>query len=504
MKNLSLKEQLQNNLRALQIDDVREYHLTHDFYSGQELNSNCRVQEAKNDSDYKVLMEQQDLDYMNRLLFPHPTMESTFSNLLPSNMTINKDKTYLEMALPKLSDDLLHRLTSYYDQYLNYGLSTALENQADKLSLESIVLIKSIYGENTIIIKNICILSEFWIRSPFSWTENTGTSLLDHLFVEYQAPTCLKKCWHRTATQENLQWLIVYILYAQGGSVKQIATNFDWKVSNNKLWHYLFQAPARLSAREAVRYCEVKRLKASDEIYQCLYANEAYAINVLSETDQNSIDFWYSMVRWLVANEEQIIGTEMSRILVWARHQFTEFERAGKLFSMNGRSCSKVQKETLEYYRAIVARRVEMARRAELRRLAAITRQEETETREAEARLIAYQYAGYESYRWDKIGLSWSNYKNTVFRWKFVELSSSEELFEEGEAMNNCVAGYDESCHDGLSIIVSLQCNDERKVTIEIDPESRTLVQALGYDNRCINSHEKLVITEWLNECVSN
>ena len=505
MRNASLKEKLQNNLRVLQIKDIQKYHLTHDFYSGGKLNSNCKFNhtQGSSDRDHNILLEQQDLDVINELLFPNPTMGNVFadalSGLIPAK---GEDKKHLhesdiQIASIKPSEDLLSRLKDFYNLYLETGLRSLLLKQSDRLEKKNIEIIQNAYSKN--IVQNICILSEFWVRDPLSWIPDNGNSLLEHLFVEYQAPPCLKKCWYKTATEENLQWLMSYILYVQGGSVKLMATNFEWAVASNKLWHQLFQAPAHLSPDEAVLYCEVKRLNGSDDIYKAITANQAYAINLLSNPNKSTVEFWYSMVRWITLNEDQIIGTEMSRILIWARHQFTEFAKTGKLFTMNGRSCTKVQKETLDYHRAIVARRLEMARRIELRRLAAIARQEEEDARAEEARVIEYDnYYLSPSLSWEKLGLSSYVPRKSNDQWQFVELTTSAELSREGELMDNCVAGYDESCNEGLSAIVSLRFNGKNRVTIEIDPETRTLIQALGYQNQDINQDEKRLIKQWL------
>ncbi len=499
MKNLSLKEKLKGNLRMLQIEDVRQYHLTHDYYSGRKLNSNVQFDQAQNDIDHEVLVEKQDLDYINELLFPKPTIASVLADAL-SGFSVNTPKEEIthQIAIKKPSDELISRLQNYYELYLNKGLVALLPTQSEKLISKSVEVIKDAYPNNTIMVQNICILSEFWIRSPFNWKPEKGTSLLDHLFVTYQVPACLRKCWNKTATKENLQWLIVFLLYVQGGSVKQIAKSFKWNVTNNKLWHELFQAPAYLPPEEAVLYCELNRLNGSANIYRYITTYEAYVINLLTHSNLNTVEFWYSMVRWLVLNEDQIIGTEVARVLVWARHQFTEFEKAGKQFSMNGRSCAKVQAETLAYHRAIVARRVEAARRIELRRLEAIAREQEAMERAEAAYVETRRNQEWPSYRWKKLDLSWEK-----DNWKFVELSSSGELLEEGEAMDNCVGSYDESCYEGCSAIVSLRYNGKRKVTIEIDPETRTLVQASGYANQDINQAEKDLIEMWLRKQVT-
>lgn len=493
MKTISLKETLKNNLRKYQLDDARQYHLTHDYYSGRKLNSNCAFDQASNDAEHEVLVDQVDFEYINTLLFPQPTFGNAFTDALEGLIETKKENK-TQMVITKPSDDLVSRLTHYYLEYLENGVSELMPNQSERLAENSINLIRGVYADNAIIVKNICILSEFWIRSPLDWAPAKGVSLFEYLFVEYSAPACLKKCWYQTATQENMQWLIAYIAYGQGGSVKKLAEVFEWVVPTNKLWHQLLNAPTSLSPREAVRYCELKRLNASDNIIEFMDNNKAYAAHILSTEFRSSVNFWYSMVRWLVANEECIIGTEMGRVLVWARHQFTEFEKAGNIFLMNGRSVKKVQADTLAYHQQIIARRREAARRAELRRLARIERERQREEAFADFNVCENRFA---SYQWKALGLSFKKQK-----WQFVELLCSEDLYKEGEAMEHCVASYDEACNEGNSAIISLRHNGERKATIEIDPELMVLVQASGQENRDLTRREREVIECWLKEVV--
>ena len=56
--------------------------------------------------------------------------------------------------------------------------------------------------------------------------------------------------------------------------------------------------------------------------------------------------------------------------------------------------------------------------------------------------------------------------------WQFVELTSSEALREEGDAMQHCVAGYDGDCHRGQSHIFSVRnAKGGRISTLELRPK---------------------------------
>ena len=59
--------------------------------------------------------------------------------------------------------------------------------------------------------------------------------------------------------------------------------------------------------------------------------------------------------------------------------------------------------------------------------------------------------------------------------WQFVELTNSEALREEGDAMQHCVAGYDGDCYRGQSHIFSLRnAKGQRVSTLELRPSKKT------------------------------
>ena len=67
-----------------------------------------------------------------------------------------------------------------------------------------------------------------------------------------------------------------------------------------------------------------------------------------------------------------------------------------------------------------------------------------------------------------------------------VSLNDSDELWEEGAAMDHCVGGYDEQCYRNVSRIYSIRRGDERVATLEIRryDGKLTIGQLYGYHNR--------------------
>jgi hypothetical protein len=82
-------------------------------------------------------------------------------------------------------------------------------------------------------------------------------------------------------------------------------------------------------------------------------------------------------------------------------------------------------------------------------------------------------------------------------QWAVRELTSGEELYEEGRAMSHCVASYSLRCHGGASAIFSLTCDGERRLTLELDPQTRRIVQARGEHNRGPTPEEQAQMDEW-------
>ncbi|MCK5917776.1 MAG: PcfJ domain-containing protein [Cocleimonas sp.] len=502
MKNISAKETLKNHYRKMAEEQAREYHLTHNYYNGKPFTTPYERQENTINNDTEIAKKDQ--EYLNALLYPQPTLGNAFAESLSALSLVAP--TFSEPVVNervKASENLIHRMTDWYDLYLAQGLTALLPQQSARLSTANLAIIKQAYMDKTILVQNICILAEFWIRSPLTWHCNGNTSLLEHLFVRYEKPDFLPKHWLKTATPANLQWLFVYIAYTQGGSLKQLAKHFSWQVVNQKIWHQLAQCNTQPNAKKAVLYTEVMRLGGCEAHYDLLVNNEAYCIDLLNPANPKDVDFWYSMVNWLTLHQDRLFGVQASHILKWARHQYTEFSKEDKCFSMIGRSFEKVLRDSVEYHASQVERRIKMARQAETRRLSAIERATEEQGRLG--RIAARQATSYPyknvSYHWKSYGWEWGlTHKNK--RWTFIELTSTQSLFDEGEAMEHCVASYSEHCNLQESAIISLRLNKKRCLTIEIQPASRALVQVSGFANRSATQNEMAIIRQWLGKVV--
>ncbi|NLX96916.1 MAG: hypothetical protein GXY83_12135 [Rhodopirellula sp.] len=106
-------------------------------------------------------------------------------------------------------------------------------------------------------------------------------------------------------------------------------------------------------------------------------------------------------------------------------------------------------------------------------------------------------------YQWHNHAWDWTleDLPNGV--WSFVEITSGDELKREGQEMWHCVASYAARCASGYSSIVSVRHNGRRRITIEITPRTKQIVQARGPYNREADAEEQRVMSQWMATIVA-
>lgn len=85
--------------------------------------------------------------------------------------------------------------------------------------------------------------------------------------------------------------------------------------------------------------------------------------------------------------------------------------------------------------------------------------------------------------------------------WTIRELLTRQALQDEGEEMDHCVGSYAFRCIFGLSSIWSLKehtdTGSKRLLTIEVDPDERRIVTALGWQNRRPDRVARRIMNHW-------
>ena len=515
MNTAAAKQAIKDCFQTLTDEQLQHYHLNHDYFTRRPLASPQMPRNGEDVVDVSVQKKQRNLSRLNEILYPTPTLGSVIGDSLAAlKLTPEAIESVQVAPFEKPSEDLVNRVKIWFDKYQVDGLDSLLPTQAGQLNAMNLAVIKRAFSRNTILIQNVCMLSPFWIRSPLEWEAKSDTDLLEHLFVKYDAPAFLKTCWSEVVDEESVRWLLCYVLYAQGGSLKVLAKHFGWTNVSNKLWHQLFICPADMSPLHAVLYAEFKRLGGWDQDFACLMSNQSYVIDLLEPISEEGRDFWYDTCRWTISKQFDLSTEQNSKVLSWARHQLTEYARNGETYRLQGRSQAKVLESITEYEHeqfliqqararmAERARQVSMARGAERERL----RQEYLEEQAQRRALQAYQDHDY--YDYEMVDVSWNgrgwNWSTTAHgkKWTFIELTNSQSLRDEGDAMSHCVGSYSLSCFDGHAVIVSLRDGTGRKATIEVDPLSRYLMQVQGPCNAEPPKAIRSVANVWLERIV--
>lgn len=82
-----------------------------------------------------------------------------------------------------------------------------------------------------------------------------------------------------------------------------------------------------------------------------------------------------------------------------------------------------------------------------------------------------------------------------------------QEIILEGKALCHCVGGYASRHIDGKTTILFLRSSEDVKTplaTIEINDKTKTVHQAHGYENRCLNASEQAFLDKWLKNVKEN
>lgn len=368
------------------------------------------------------------------------------------------------VAIEERLADYLRKVTHFSD-HSSYLQSCMREAMGDWQDLEIVKRVEASV-QSPDLAHSVCLFAPFWVRSPKTWDQNgSAAAFLDHIFTLYEVPRFLYSQWFRELNVARFKWLCWFIMLGQGGSLKRAGELFQWNIPNRFQFH-LQNAPADATPIEACIYAEVKRLGGCGIDFARVIRNLALVIDPTESSAKASHSgFWHETVRWLINHRDAITDEQSDLILSWAMHKYTEAERAhAQPFSWKGRSVGATLERSVAYRRQV--KRV------------------------------------WSGYKWNSHGWDWTMDQAPIGTWSFIELTSGEDLFLEGQAMHHCVTGYAARCASGYSAIFSVRLDDSRRITVEINPRTTQLVQARGASNRKAQAEEQSAIRQWMKAVV--
>ncbi len=316
----------------------------------------------------------------------------------------------------------------------------------------------------------ILLLSPFWIRPLSSWVapklgENCNNkiifSLVEHLLVRYPIPNFLYRIWLCSNELPTVKWVQWFVLIGQGDSLYKAAKIFNWPISK-RFAMYLDKVPDLLNPVEGCMWAEIMRLGGSQTEFERLRRYGFYTIDptdsrhhVDSNTERESkngtpfIKFWRKTIHWLIRYREELSDDMSSVILGWAAHVnmglrvgLSLNEQRYGLFFWKDRKPGKAYQAGLEH-----------------QRLCALP---------------------YKKYKWKSHGWDWVYQDERSSLWSIRELTSGEDLYKEASAMCHCVSSYALRCVKNHSSIFSIKENGHHRLTVEIEPNTRSIVQIRG------------------------
>lgn len=314
---------------------------------------------------------------------------------------------------------------------------------------------------NTVCINALANMASFGnklVREIKAWEKETlevetqMSALIKHCFALYDVPEFMESVFY----YENKKHCYWYIQLGRGESVLKLSS-FPIKLTK-KMAHEFKKAPANYNVEKAIRWAQAKGYGASCDMAETL------AWSTLSEHFENE-EFWAKVIKFL-SQYNTLPYHQVQEVLFYIGNQF----EANKSYSIKGRTWETLLKQSIEWH-------VEYHKK-----LAALNRAD-----------------------WSSCGITGLT-KIVVFEqksveYKIMELTNSEALYDEGYEMSHCVAEYEYECVMGSSAIFSLRKkvakDSSTLATIEIDVESKSIVQAKAKYNECISLEAETILVEW-------
>ncbi|WP_046743342.1 PcfJ domain-containing protein [Kordia zhangzhouensis] len=297
-----------------------------------------------------------------------------------------------------------------------------------------------------------------WKRKSYN-EERQLKDLISHCFVKYEVPVFMYDAW-LTRNRKYISW---FIDLASGYSVKKLS-----KVPvylSKKGAHYFLQAPASYSIEMALRRAQALAFGA-DEV-----TADRIAHSYISRNGFSNEAFWETVIQFF-AKQTMLDFRKMNEIIDY----LSDCIRDDASYSIKGRTINSLTRQSDEWHAA---------------------------------QAIYEAQDALDLYHWeptlDTSFVEFQKKGSDVKKFRLFELCSSEELIKEGNKMNHCVASYAYSCVARVTGIFSLRCmsfsnGNETLATIEVNINSKKIVQAKARFNKPISAEANRIMKTWATQ----
>ena len=320
-----------------------------------------------------------------------------------------------------------------------------------------------------------------WHRPVEEWESGDGppmvlfASLADHLMAAYPVPPVLMSAWFRGTGWPAIVPQRWFHRVGQGESLRK--AGFPIALTK-RMAHEFAHAPASFSIEYALRWAQVRGLSGSDDLARAVAATPLGG-EWIDEDDDDL--FWVSVIH-LFLNTPRIDLGEVGGIVAYLHDRRFEERRAiiGDGVEVNLGPPEPDLSVKGRTFASLLRRAVEWRAEAEDR------------SKQPKKAHLCWPRSGVNEYRRDH---------GDGVAWTIRELLDSDALAAEGTAMNHCVATYTSVCSKRKSSIWSLGAEGpdgrDRLLTIEVEPQTRAVVQAKMKGNETADGSCLEILRDW-------
>ena len=312
----------------------------------------------------------------------------------------------------------------------------------------------------------------FWVQQPASWKSKSYnqlrsfSSLARHLLARYDVPMFMDHCWF-----DEPQYQEWFVHIGQGQNIRKIE-NLPIALTKMQAHHFL-RAPKDYTIKEALRWGQIVGMGGEERLVDAVITTH------MGRAFHRDEPFWATVLQWFVNNQTmdmRQVGPVIDYIEsqkfhnlgnVWVNGRFEMHGPPQPNFSMKGRTSESLIRQVEEWHKHLA--------------------------KSKSRRVTSWNSCGIEGL--DRVEGDGKK------RFLIVELLTSAQLSAEGNAMHHCVGSYSMSCSSGRCAIYSLQSDESgfltRRLTIEVDLQTRQIVQARGKYNVMPSETDKRVLRMW-------
>ena len=343
------------------------------------------------------------------------------------------------------------------------------------------------------VLVRIAAYSSNWIREPETWMPDQAesakemiSSLLDHLLVRWPVPEFFKSAWLEKGDLIFLErnW---FCQVAIGGSLRDLH-GMPPSMTSRAL-HWAKQAPDGLSIRQALRWGQVKSLGGGDDIL-----TEVIGSRMVRDLSNDGI--WSRLLEKVLTADD--FDPRQFGLIVDSLADPISKGNVPRAQALVGLPLPELVRYSHGFWRSLLEHAEENGMKF---------RKPDIGSPHLRSELLKFNSCAWIPFihgpSFQRIYVD----KNLGEQLTITveELTQYGSLIREGREMKNCVSCYWRKCREGKSAVFSLRTHllsgsgvtIEHLLTIEVDCDSRRVVQAKGVRNRWVRYRQISELQEW-------